>query len=338
MGKILSGGGYDTEMNRSPLVAQLVVSTFAALSFAASAQDYPSKPIRVITPYGAGGASDIVVRAGVHEMSKGLGQGMVVENRTGAGATIGFEAFAASPPDGYTLLGTASSLHGIAAALYTKTLKYDPNKDIEPIIVLANASNVLVVNPSLNAKSVKELIELARSQPGKLTFVSAGVGTSVHMGGELFKNMAGVQMTHVPYKSSVAALVDLIAGRVDVMFDNIPSALGHIRSGKLRALATTGPKRAAVLPELPTIAESGLPGYEAGVWIGLLAPKGTPRAIIDKLNAEGQKAVKAPDFVKRMGELGNEVIGGTPEQMRAMIDSEVKRMHPIVRASGAKPE
>lgn len=319
---------------------QLVVlgAALAGLSLFASAQEYPAKPIRVITPYGAGGASDIVVRAGVHEMAKQLGQGIVVENRTGAGATIGFEAFAASPPDGYTLLGTASSLHGIAAVLYTKTLTRDPNKDVEPIIVFANVSNVLVVNPTVDARSTKELIELARKEPGKLTFVSAGVGTSVHMAGELFKNMAGVQMTHVPYKSSVAALVDLMAGRVDVMFDNIPSALPHIRSGKLRALATTGAQRAAILPELPTIAEEGLTGYEAGVWIGLLAPAGTPKPIIAKLNAEGQKAVKAPDFVKRMGELGYEVIGGTPEQMRAMIDAEVMRMHPIVRASGAKPE
>ena len=311
----------------------------AALTHASAwAQAYPSKPIRVITPYGAGGASDIVVRAGVHEMSKQLGQGIIVENRTGAGGTIGFEAFASSPPDGYTLLGTASSLHGIAAALYTKTLNHDPNKDVEPVIIFANVRNVLVVNPSVNARSMKELIELARKEPGKLTFVSAGVGTSVHMAGELFKNMAGVQMTHVPYKSSVAALVDLMAGRVDVMFDNIPSALAHIKSGKLRALATTGAKRAAVLPELPTIAEQGLAGYEAGVWIGLLAPAGTPRAIVDKLNAEGQKAIKAPDFAKRMADLGYEVVGGTPEQMRATIDAEVKRWFPVVKASGAKPE
>ena len=316
--------------------AALVVAALAHAS--AWAQAYPSKPIRVITPYGAGGASDIVVRAGVYEMSKQLGQGIIVENRTGAGGTIGFEAFASSPPDGYTLLGTASSLHGIAAALYTKTLNHDPNKDVEPVIIFANVSNVLVVNPSVNARSMKELIELARKEPGKLTFVSAGVGTSVHMAGELFKNMAGVQMTHVPYKSSVAALVDLMAGRVDVMFDNIPSALAHIRSGKLRALATTGAKRAAVLPELPTIAEQGLAGYEAGVWIGLLAPAGTPRAIVDKLNAEGQKAIKAPDFVKHMADLGYEVVGGTPEQMRATIDAEVKRWFPVVKASGAKPE
>ena len=323
---------------KSPVWKFAVALAALGVSLLASAQTYPSKPIRVITPYGAGGASDIVVRAGVHEMSKQLGQGIIVENRTGAGGTIGFEAFASSPPDGYTLLGTASSLHGIAAALYTKTLNHDPNKDVEPVIIFANVSNVLVVNPSVNAKSMKELIELARKEPGKLTFVSAGVGTSVHMAGELFKNMAGVQMTHVPYKSSVAALVDLMAGRVDVMFDNIPSALAHIRSGKLRALATTGAKRAAVLPELPTIAEQGLAGYEAGVWIGLLAPAGTPKAIVDKLNAEGQKAIRAPDFVKRMADLGYEVIGGTPEQMRAMIDAEVKRMHPIVKASGAKPE
>jgi len=323
---------------KSPVWKFAVALAALGVSLLASAQTYPSKPIRVITPYGAGGASDIVVRAGVHEMSKQLGQGIIVENRTGAGGTIGFEAFASSPPDGYTLLGTASSLHGIAAALYTKTLNHDPNKDVEPVIIFANVSNVLVVNPSVNARSMKELIELARKEPGKLTFVSAGVGTSVHMAGELFKNMAGVQMTHVPYKSSVAALVDLMAGRVDVMFDNIPSALAHIRSGKLRALATTGAKRAAVLPELPTIAEQGLAGYEAGVWIGLLAPAGTPKAIVDKLNAEGQKAIKAPDFVKRMADLGYEVIGGTPEQMRATIDAEVKRWFPVVKASGAKPE
>ena len=330
------------EVVRSPALKSFTAAAalvLAALTHASAwAQAYPSKPIRVITPYGAGGASDIVVRAGVYEMSKQLGQGIIVENRTGAGGTIGFEAFASSPPDGYTLLGTASSLHGIAAALYTKTLNHDPNKDVEPVIIFANVSNVLVVNPSVNARSMKELIELARKEPGKLTFVSAGVGTSVHMAGELFKNMAGVQMTHVPYKSSVAALVDLMAGRVDVMFDNIPSALAHIRSGKLRALATTGAKRAAVLPELPTIAEQGLAGYEAGVWIGLLAPAGTPKAIVDKLNAEGQKAIKAPDFVKRMADLGYEVIGGTPEQMRATIDAEVKRWFPVVKASGAKPE
>jgi tripartite-type tricarboxylate transporter receptor subunit TctC len=316
----------------------VLAAALAGLSLIASAQEYPAKPIRVITPYGAGGASDIVVRSAVHEMSKQLGQGIIVENRTGAGATIGFEAFAASPPDGYTLLGTASSLHGIAAALYTKTLKHDPNKDVEPVIVFANVSNVLVVNPSVNARSMKELIELAKKEPGKLTFVSAGVGTSVHMAGELFKKMAGVQMTHVPYKSSVAALVDLMAGRVDVMFDNIPSALPHIKSGKLRALATTGAKRAAILPELPTIAEQGLAGYEAGVWIGLLAPAGTPKPIVAKLNAAGQKAVQAPDFMKRMADLGYEVVGGTPERMAEMIKAEVTRMHPIVRASGAKPE
>ncbi len=313
-------------------------AAMAGLSLAAPAQEYPVKPIRVITPYGAGGASDIVVRAGVHEMSKHLGQSVIVENRTGAGATIGFEAFASSPADGYTLLGTASSLHGISAALYTKTLKHDPNKDVEPVIVLANVGNVLVVNPSLKASSTRELIELARKAESKLTFVSAGVGTSVHMAGELFKKMAGVEMTHVPYRSSVAALVDLIAGRVDVMFDNSPSALPHIKSGKLRALATTGALRAAILPELPTIAEQGFAGYEAGVWVGLLAPAGTPKPVVAKLNAAGQKAVEAPDFVKRMGDLGFEVVGGTAEQMRAMIDAEVKRMHPIVRASGAKPE
>jgi tripartite-type tricarboxylate transporter receptor subunit TctC len=336
VGSLLLRKVRETQMRKSQVL--VLGAVLAGLSLVASAQEYPAKPIRVITPYGAGGAADIVVRSGVDEMAKQIGQSIIVENRTGAGATIGFEAFATSDPDGYTLLGTASSLHGISAVLYTKTLKHDPNKDVEPVIVFANVSNVLVVNPSVKANSTQELVELARKEQGKLTFVSAGVGTSVHMAGELFKKMAGVEMTHVPYRSSVAALVDLMAGRVDVMFDNIPSALPHIKSGKLRALATTGAKRTAILPELPTIAEQGFPGYEAGVWVGLLAPAGTPKAVIAKLNAAGQKAVAAPDFVKRMADLGYEVVGGTPEQMRAMIDAEVKRMHPIVRASGAKPE
>jgi tripartite-type tricarboxylate transporter receptor subunit TctC len=322
-------------MMRSVLAAAMAVAVSAP--GAASGQEYPSRPIRIICPYGAGGASDIIARAAAHEIGKTIGQSVIVENRTGAGATIGFEAFAASPPDGYTLMATASSLHGIAAALYTN-LKYDPNKDIEPVIALAVANNVLVVNPSVSAKTVAELIALAKAQPGKLTFVSAGVGTSVHMAGEMFKHMAGVSMTHVPYRSSVAALTDLIAGRVDVMFDNIPSALGHIRAGKLRAIATTGAKRAIALPDLPTVAESGLPGYEAGVWVGYLAPLGTPKAIVARLNAEAQKAVRSADFVKRMSDFGNEIVGGTPEQMGEMIRGEVKRWGPIVRASGARPE
>ena len=267
-------------------------AALAGLVPIASAQEYPAKTIRVITPYGAGGASDIVVRAGVEAMSKELGQSIVVENRTGAGGTIGFEAFAASPPDGYTLLGTASSLHGIAAALYTARSSAIRTRTSSPSSSSRTSATSWWSGRRLPVKSVKELIELARKQPGKLTFVSAGVGTSVHMAGELFNKMAGVQMTHVPYRSSVAALVDLMAERVDVMFDNIPSALPHVKAGKLRALATTGARRAAILPELPTIAEQGLAGYEAGVWIGLLAPLGTPKPIIAKLNAAGQKAVE----------------------------------------------
>lgn len=323
---------------RSLLAATAAAFALASPALGQDASNYPNRPIRMICPYGAGGASDIVARAAAHELSRTLGQSVFVENRTGAGATIGFEAFAASPPDGYTLMATASSLHGIAAALYAKQLKYDPNRDVEPIIALAVSNNVLVVHPSVPVKSVADLVALAKSQPGQLTFVSAGVGTSVHMAGEMFKHMAGVDMTHVTYKSSVQALVDLIAGRVNVMFDNIPSALGHIRAGKLRAIATTGPQRAAILPELPTIAEAGLPGYEAGVWMGLLAPAGTPKAIVAKLNAEGMKAVRSPDFIKRMSDIGNEILGGTPEQMGEKMRGEVKRWGPIVKASGAKPE
>jgi tripartite-type tricarboxylate transporter receptor subunit TctC len=234
-------------------------------------------------------------------MSKQMGQSFVVENRTGAGATIGFERSLPRRPTATRCLAPRAACTASRRPCTRRRSARDPNRDVEPVIVFANVSNVLVVNPSVNAKSTQELIELARKEQGKLTFVSAGVGTSVHMAGELFKNMAGVQMTHVPYKSSVAALVDLMAGRVDVMFDNIPSALPHIRSGKLRALATTGAKRAAILPELPTLAEQGLAGYEAGVWIGLLAPAGTPKPIVAKLNAEGAESRQGAGFREAHG-------------------------------------
>jgi len=299
------------------------------------AQTYPIKPLRLIVPYAPGGATDIISRAAALEMSKSLGQPVTVDNRPGAGGNLGSEMAARSAPDGYTMVMSASSLHGITPFLYTK-LNYDPNKDLVPVIVLASFSNVLVVNPGVKANSVKELIALAKARPGKLTYASSGSGSTIHMSGEMFKHMLGLDITHIPYKGSGPAVTDLMGGQVDMMFDNIPSAISHIRSGKLRALATTGAKRAASLPDLPTMAEAGVPGYESGAWFGLAVPAGTPKEIIARLNAEGQKATKAPEFIKRMSDLGYDIVGGPPEQMAAMIKDEIQRWGPIVKASGAK--
>jgi tripartite-type tricarboxylate transporter receptor subunit TctC len=315
-----------------------LAATFTAALIApasAQAQAYPNKPIRLVVPYAAGGATDIIARAAAAEISKTIGQPVTVDNRPGAGGNVGSEMVARSAPDGYTMLMSPSSLHGITPFLYSK-LNYDPNKDLAPVILLGSFSNVLVVNQDVKANSVAELIALIRAQPGKLSYASSGNGTTIHMSGEMFKHMLNLDITHVPYKGSAPAITDLIGGQVHLMFDNIPSAITHIRAGRLRALATTGPKRAANLPDLPTMIEAGLPNYESVAWFGLSMPAGTPKEIIDRMNAEGQKAVRAPDFVKRMNELGYEIMGGTPEQMAAAIQGEVRRWGPVVKASGAK--
>lgn len=305
------------------------------LPMGAWAQAYPTKPIRLVVPYAPGGATDIIGRAAAAELSKTLGQQVTVENRPGAGGNLGSELVARAAPDGYTMVVSPSSLHGITPFLYSK-LTYDPNKDLTPIIVLGSFANVLVVNPAVKANNVAELITLIRSQPGKISYASSGSGSTIHLSGEMFRTMLNLDIAHIPYKGSAPAVTDLIGGQVQMMFDNIPSAITHIRSGKLRALATTGPKRASSLPDLPTMIEAGLPGYESTAWFGLSFPAGTPKELVARMNAEGQKATKSPDFVKRMNELGYDIVGGTAEQMAAMIQDELKRWGPIVKASGAK--
>jgi len=303
----------------------------------ASAQPYPSKPVRLICPYPPSGATDITARAIASELSKSLGQPVIVDNRPGAGGNIGAELAAKAAPDGYTILTSISALHGIVPVLYSK-LNYDPNKDFTPVIVLVSYSNVLVVNPSVKAGSVKELIALAKAQPGKLTFASSGSGATTHMSGEMFKHLTGVDIVHVPYKGAAPAMTDLLGGQVNMMFDAVPTSLPHIKSGKLRALGVTGPKREATLPDVPTIAEAGVPGYEASVWFGLEVPAGTPKGIIARLNEASTKGLSSPEFVKRMTELGFTIVGGTPEQASEMIKVEIQRWGPVVKASGAKAE
>ena len=311
----------------------------AALTMAsiAHAQTFPTKPIRLICPFPPGGAVDIASRAIANEMSKTLGQQVVVENKPGAGGNIGGAEAARSAPDGYTIFMTTSGINAINPALYSK-MPFDPNKDLVPVSALVSLNNVLVLHPSVTAKSVAEIIAMAKAQPGKMTYASSGSGTSIHMSGEMFKHLTQVDILHIPYKGSSPALTDLLGGQVMMMFDNVPSALPHIKSGKLRALATTGAKRDATLPDLPTVAEAGVVGYESGVWFGLSIPAGTPREIIAKLNAEAVKGTRSPDFVTRMTALGYNIIGSTPEQMSDMLKKEVSTWGPIVKASGAKAD
>jgi len=313
----------------------LIGASLALACGAAAAQAYPTKPVRLIVPYAPGGATDIIARAAAIELTKTLGQAVTVDNRAGAGGNLGSEMAARAAPDGYTMLMSASSLHGITPFLYSK-LNYDPNKDLAPVIVLAGFSNVLVVHPSVKANAVAELTSLAKAQPGRLTCASSGSGSTIHMSCEMYKHMLGLDIIHVPYKGSGPAMIDLVGGQVNLMFDNVPSAISHVRAGKLRALATTGAKRSSVLPDLPTMIEAGVPGFESTAWFGLAMPAGTPREIIVRMNAEGQKAARAPDFIKRMADLGYEIVGGSSEQMASMIQDELKRWGPIVKASGAK--
>ena len=312
-------------------------AALVALSTAASGQTFPSKPLRLICPFPPAGAVDIASRATAHELQRLLGQPVTVENRPGAGGNLGGEQAAKSAPDGYTLFMNTSGIHAINPLLYSK-MGFDPAKDLAPVAPLVAVNNVLVANAGFKLASVKDLIAQAKAQPGKITYASSGSGTSIHMSGELFKYMTGVDLLHIPYKGSAPAVTDLIGGQVNVMFDNIPSSLPHIKSGKLHALATTGAKRDPALPDLPTIAEAGVPGYEAGVWFGLSVPAGTPKDVIAKLNAESVKATRSPEFVKRMGDLGYLIIPGTADQMAEMLKAEVVRWTPVVKASGAKAD
>ena len=317
------------------LRALVAVSLLTLCAAPVAAQTFPSKPIRLICPFPPAGAVDIASRAIADAMSKTIGQPVTVENKPGAGGNLGAEAAARSAPDGYTIFMSTSGIQAINPALYAK-MPVDVNRELVPVAPLVSLNNVLVLHPSVKANSVKELIALAKANPGKLPYASSGNGTSIHMSGAMFTHLTGVELIHVPYKGSGPAVTDLLAGQVSLMFDNIPSSLPHIRSGKLKALATTGAKRDAALPDLPTIAEAGVPGYESGVWFGLMAPAGTPKEVVAKLNAEAVKGAKSPDFVKRMGDLGYNMIPASPEVMTDMIRQEIARWTPIVKASGAK--
>jgi len=301
---------------------------------AASAADYPTKPIRIVVPFPPGGTTDILARAVAQKLSETWNQQVIVDNRPGAGGNIGADLVAKAAPDGYTLVMGTVGTHAINPNLYRK-MPYDHVKDFAPIILVAGVPNVLVVNPSLPVHTVRELIDYAKANPGKLNFASSGNGTSIHLSGELFKTMANVQMTHVPYKGSAPALADLMGGQVQLMFDNLPSSLGLIKGGKLRAVAVTSTTRAAALPDVPTIAESGLPGFEASSWFGLLAPAGTPHDIVAKLNGVIAAWLATPDAKDKLLAQGAIAAGGSPEAFAKHIDSETSKWAKVVKASGA---
>jgi tripartite-type tricarboxylate transporter receptor subunit TctC len=307
----------------------------ALVAFAASAQTYPTRPIRLVVPFPAGGTTDILARAVAQKLTDAWGQSVVVDNRPGAGGNIGSELVAKAAPDGYTLLMGTVGTHAINPSLYSH-MPYDHVKDFAPVILVAGVPNVLVVNPSLPVNSVQELIAYAKANPGKLNFASSGSGTSIHLSGELFKVLTGVQITHVPYKGSAPALTDLMGGQVQLMFDNLPSSLGFIKAGKLRALAVTSTARAAALPDVPTMQEAGVPGFEASSWFGVLAPAGTPRDIVTKLDAEIAKWLATSEAREKLAAQGAIAAGGSPEDFARHIAAETTKWAKVVKASGAK--
>ncbi|MBV9360720.1 MAG: tripartite tricarboxylate transporter substrate binding protein [Betaproteobacteria bacterium] len=308
----------------------------AALLFSAAAlaQSYPAKPIKIVVPFPAGGIADLYARLIGARVTEGWGQPVVIENRTGAGGNIGADAVAKSAPDGYTLVMGSFGTHAVNVSLFS-SMPYDPVKDFAPIILVLEAEGLLVVHPSVPAQSVLDLIAYARAHPGKLTFASAGMGTASHLAGELFKTMAKVDMTHVPYKGNVPAITDLLAGQTSLLFGTTPTVLPHAKAGKLRALATIGSVRSAAAPDLPTVAET-LPGFEVNNWVGLLAPAGTPNDIVRKWNAEVNKIMTGADIKQRLPTEGARYAPNTPEEFGAFIKSEIAKWAPVVKASGAR--
>ncbi|ABF10851.1 tripartite tricarboxylate transporter substrate binding protein [Cupriavidus metallidurans] len=321
---------------RRQVVAMLAATASLAAIPAAQANDaYPSKPIRMVVGFPSGGAPDILARIFSEKIS--LGQPVVVDNKPGAGGNIGAETVARSAPDGYTLaLGTVGT-HSINGALYSK-MPYDMVKDFTPVILLASTPNVLVVHPSVPAKNVQELIALAKAKPGQLTFGTPGIGTSLHVAGELFNTMAGTKIEHVPYKGRAMAIPDLLGGHITMMFDNLPSALPVVKEGKLRALGVTSAQRSTSAPDIPTIAEQGLPGYEATSWFAVFVPAHTPKEIVAKLNAEMNRIFTLPDVQTKLKTLGLDPILGTPEKLAEYQRSEIAKWAKVVKDSGAKAD
>ena len=318
----------------SSLVALAMLSLAAAAP--SRAQDYPSHPVKMIVPFGAGGPTDIFTRLLAEELRKALKEPFVMENRPGAGTIIGTEAAAKSPPDGYTLL--------MISATQTTTETLVPNKsfklmrDFVPVASLLNSELVMVVHPSVSVNTVKDFIALAKSKPGALNYASSGVGSNYHMAGELFKNLTGTDILHVPYKGSSGARNDIISGQIEMMFDSVPSMAPMIQAGRVKALGTTGKVRSAILPDIPTLSEDGVPGYEATIWIGVMAPAGTPQPIVTLLSSEINKILARADVIEAWRKQGATAMSMTPDQFGEYVQSEIDKWARVMKANGIKPE
>ena len=316
------------------LLSAVCLATAAIMP--AVAQQYPTKPIKLILPFPTGGATDVMSRILAEKLTSRLGQPVIVENKPGAGTMLASEYVAKAPADGYTLLMAASSLV-IAPSLYSK-VNYDPIKDFTPVTQVAAVIHLVVVNPNLPVKSIQELITYLKANPGKVSYGSTGSGTSTHLEAELFKKMAGVEIEHIPYKGSTPALADLVGGQTSMMFDPIASSKPYLESGRLRALAVTTAQRSLSAPDLPTVAESGLPGYEAMPWLGIVAPAGTPKAVVDRLYKEVSEVLKMQDVKDRFKSLGLDIIGNTPAEFATFIAQDQKKWDQVIKNSGAKAD
>jgi tripartite-type tricarboxylate transporter receptor subunit TctC len=321
-------------MKKTAHAALAAVFAFAMLAWPAEApaQDYPNRPVRIVVGFPAGTSADIAARVVGARMSQILGQQFVVENKPGAGSNIAADQIARAPKDGYTLL--MANISNTIRTSGNSNFSYDIQKDFAPILQLTTVPNVLVVNPSIGVKSVKDLIALAKAKPDALSFGSSGVATGTHLAGELFKMQTGIKMVHVPYPGSPQAVADLIAGRIQVLFSPASTVLPQVRAGKIIALASTEAKRTAAAPDLPTMTESGVPSYETGLWFGLMAPAGTPKDVIEKLNRAANEALKSEEVAKATKPLGIELVGGSPEASQRFIASEITRWNVVVKAAG----
>lgn len=318
------------------LLVATAASIFAAAVAPASAQNYPDKPVRIIAPFPAGGLVDVLARAVGEELSKSLGQPVIVENKPGAGGNIGAELVSKSDPDGYTLLMTSPGIQSINQFLY-KTMPFDPEKAFTPISLVADMPMLVLVHPKTNIKTLKELVAAAKENPGKLNFGSAGVGTTGHLGQALLVHVAGIKVAHVPYKGAAPAVNDLIAGHIDGVVDNPPIVMPHIKSKTITPLAVAAKERLAVLPEVPTSVEAGLPDWQASSWFGLMAPAGTPAAVVKRLQAETAKAIKQPSMQRFITESGIKLVGNSPEEFAQLILSERKKWGDIIKAANIQP-
>lgn len=317
------------------LAGMLLAVLSTGVAGAQAPAQYPVKAIRMIVPSAPGSGPDIMARTIAQKLSEAWSQPVVVEARPGAGGIIGSEAVAKSSPDGYTLIMGNAGSHSVNPSLYRK-LPYDPLKDFAPVALVSSAPNILIVHPSLPVKSAKDLITLAKARPGDLTFGSGGNGSTAHLSGEMFRTLAGINLVHVPFKGAPAAVLGVITGEISMAILNLPPALPHVKSGRLKALGVSTPRRSAAVPDLPTIAESGLPGYSATAWYGVLAPAGTPREIILKLNVEIVKILRTDEVKKRIASDGGEVIGSTPEEFTAVMKTDIAKWAKVVQASGAR--